>query len=284
MTSESSIFVNAGRVGRGLWWEQALSLVEGCTHVDTSCSRCWSAEQTRTRQYQKNEKIRARYCDLISDGHWNGEVRLMVDDLAKPYNKKRPTLFAVWNDLFHEGVPFTFQQQAVRMMVHNNHHRFIVLTKRELMLRDFLARYNSTRFRNVGFGVSVCTNEGIERLRVLRGLRFGVRVVSFEPLLERLKIPDELLMELTWAFIGGESDSLGLRGRQCESWWIAELVAQLHRLGVKVFVKQLGSWWARQHPIDRNKPSVYRIGDRKASKMEHWPAAVRVREFPEVFK
>ncbi|MGH3813262.1 MAG: DUF5131 family protein [Pseudonocardiaceae bacterium] len=51
--------------------------------------------------------------------------------------------------------------------------------------------------------------------------------------------------------------------------WAHALLDQWRAVGVAVFIKQLGSVWARQHHTDP-----------KGGDWSRWPAALRVRDYP----
>jgi len=59
--------------------------------------------------------------------------------------------------------------------------------------------------------------------------------VSFEPLLENLSINHQLVRQLDWAVIGGES---GPKARRMRVSWLAQLASQCATLRVKCYVKQ----------------------------------------------
>lgn len=71
-----------------------------------------------------------------------------------------------------------------------------------------------------------------------------------------------------WVIVGGES---GRGARPMNLEWAADLVEQCQRAGAAVFVKQLGSVWARDYTTG---------GDTKGGTPDHWPAQLRVREYP----
>jgi protein gp37 len=71
---------------------------------------------------------------------------------------------------------------------------------------------------------------------------------------------------LDWVIVGGES---GHHARPVEEWWIGDLVDQATAGGVPVFVKQLGTAWARTH----GQPG-------KGTDPAGWPEHLRIRQLP----
>lgn len=123
--------VSADRIAHGLWWDRAWSLVEGCSRVSPGCDNCWAATQTHMRSKQKNQAIRSRYALLTANnGKFNGNTRLMYHAFDIPSRVKKSTTWAVWNDLYHESVPFNFIELVYREIYECKQHTFVVLTKR----------------------------------------------------------------------------------------------------------------------------------------------------------
>lgn len=72
---------------------------------------------------------------------------------------------------------------------------------------------------------------------------------------------------IEWAIIGGES---GSEARALDLGWVRELIAQCRDTGTAVFVKQLGTRWAR----------TWCSEDTHGGDWDCWPADLRIREFP----
>src|SRR5262249_9028113 len=92
----------------------------------------------------------------------------------------------------------------------------------------------------------------------------AIRLLSLEPLLGPLPSLD--LTGIDWLIIGGES---GPAARPMDLAWVSELVGQARQAGAAVFVKQLGSVWARANR-----------GDPKGAHWQAWPAELRIRDYP----
>lgn len=281
--------VERERVDRGLYWDRAWSLVEGCTPVSKSCIRCWSAKQTHMRARQSGEAMRARYEGLTEDRRFNGTVRFMYGDLKKPVERRDPTVFAVWNDFFHEGVSTSQRDLAFNVMRTESRHAYLLLTKRiegaVAYLQDRLGTAATEDaagpYRHVWFGTTAENAERLdERLPFLLHIkqRYGLGTyLSLEPLLgevdleeeaERLDVSlDELNQLVDCLIIGGESGH-GARPIPGEAAF-EKLVRQ--RRGRAVFVKQMGTAWARAHRV---------VDDIKASRTRNLPESLRVRRLP----
>ncbi|WP_030756424.1 DUF5131 family protein [Streptomyces sp. NRRL F-5135] len=78
-----------------------------------------------------------------------------------------------------------------------------------------------------------------------------------------------------WVICGGES---GPGARPMNPEWAAQIVGQCQHSGTAVFVKQLGSVWARDTTYAGRTVAAH--GDTKGGDPQYWPASLRVREYP----
>lgn len=120
--------IDPKRIERGMWWDRAWTLTRGCSVVSAGCDHCWAAEQSHMRA--NNPAVAAQYGCTCADGSWSGQVEFLPQNLGKPLTVRKPSTWAVWNDLFHESISFGDIDQAMGVMALAAQHSYIVLTKR----------------------------------------------------------------------------------------------------------------------------------------------------------
>ncbi len=259
--------IDQARIDRGLWWQEALSLTSGCTRAGAECLNCWAEANTHKRRTSNF------YAFLTDDnGRWNGNVTFNHEQLKK-LNRRKPTVFAVWNDLFHEKITLEQQKMAFDAFLKHPEHVFVVLTKRVDQMEVFSEWYRT----NTGLekfpphiigGTTAGTQKMVdERISVLLGCGFSTTVVSIEPLLFEVGIepylehPDyEDGDKLSWVIIGAES---GPNRRKCETEWIKNIVQICDESKTPCLVKQIH---------DKNSKLIKKFSD--------FPESVKKREFP----
>jgi protein gp37 len=191
-------------IDKGKFWDRAWKLVEGCGHVSSGCDNCWSERETKMRLNHPNKAISERakgalhLAQIPGDiTRFDGRIVLREDNLDLPMKTKKPTVFAVWNDLFNEDVPDEFIHRALSHACNTKRHTYLILTKRAARMATVMAEFWRTCYRdfetgehipvkppqNIWFGVSVenqqAAEERIPHLLDVPGNKF----VNCEPLL-----------------------------------------------------------------------------------------------------
>lgn len=270
------------------WCEKTWNPVRGCTKVSPGCKNCYA------------EVFAERWRGIAGHAYEQGfDLRLVPHKLDEPLRRRKPTTYFVnsMSDLFHEEVPLDFIAAVFGVMAACPQHTFQVLTKRPARAKEFFCWLDEQDRRpgwacyhaamtagvdpgqacgaptwrdHVWLGVSVEDQKRARnRIPDLLNLPAAVRFLSCEPLLGFVNLGLSLLEGgVQWVIVGGES---GGGARECEIAWVRHLVQECRRWGVPVFVKQLGSVWARE-----NGSATSKGGD-----MDEWPADLRVREWPE---
>lgn len=274
---KSGMMPEAERKAKGMWWDRAWSLVTGCKEVSDGCNHCWAAREAHMRANHPIRKIADHYRKLtLPDGKWNGNIREEWDNLSLPVKTKKPTVWAVWNDLYHPAVSWNFIYKAYEMMWLNPRHLFFVLTKRpELManqydgiLFHFRRNYPSVDFpRNNIFHGTTVENQHWADIRIPELLKVpGPKMLSVEPMLDKIDIGNGLAAYMP---LGKEGIDLvvcgcesGSHRRPMQTELAIDLRNQCIEADVPFFMKQMEIDGKVCHDIDR------------------FPEELRVREWP----
>jgi protein gp37 len=216
---------------------------------------------------------------------FDGRVVLRHDNLDLPLRTKKPTVFAVWNDLYHKDVPDDFRDRAYAVMALCPQHTFLVLTKRaERMLAywstdirhrllsaleqvvgkvktDWFLRISgptSWPLPNVWHGVT-CEDQQRADERIPHLLRVpGNRFLSLEPMLSSVDLsafmggayvaaPGDVVVDYYNFGIGAIllGGESGPNARQMHPDWARNVRDQCAAAGVSFFFKQ---WGSNPHP------------------------------------
>ena len=109
------------------WTDETWNPLRGCSKVSAGCKHCY-AETMAARFSGPGQP----YEGTITNGRWNGNIRLVPEKLGEPLRWMRPRRIFVnsMSDLFHEGVPVEYIAAVFGVMAAASQHTFQVLTKR----------------------------------------------------------------------------------------------------------------------------------------------------------
>ena len=277
------------RINEGRWWDFGFQLVEGCTPVSEACANCWSL--AKEKRFRKETG-----------------VVFHEERLVKPTQRKKPASYAIWNDLFHESVPFESIWKVFDVMFLRYHHIFLILTKRPERALEFFNRVKSvTRqeydwnhgmmmeldgdsdpicqpeqwpLKNVWIGTTAENQpQADKRIPILLQIPAAKRFVSIEPMLGPMDISiylndgstclEEPQLALDWIIVGGES---GPNARPMHPDWASSIWDQCKEANVPFFFKQWGEW----HPNWYKMPNPELNYNQRHILMENGIAMCRV--------
>ena len=206
------------------WTESTWNPVTGCTKISAGCKNCYA------------ERMAHRLKAMGQPNYANGfQVTMHQHALDIPFSWKKPRTVFVnsMSDLFHKDVPLDFIRRVFEVMRKTPWHTYQVLTKRSGRLHSLR---NSLQWApNIWAGVSVESDQHLDRMEHLREVPATVRFISFEPLLEPL--PKLELADIHWAIVGGES---GPGARPLDYDWVVGIRDQCVAAEVPFFFKQWG--------------------------------------------
>ena len=263
------------------WTDATWNPVTGCTKVSAGCAHCYA------------EEFAERWRGIPGHPYEQGfDLTLRPERLGLPMRWKKPRMIFVcsMSDLFHEDVPFSFINMIYERIWKAEAHTFQLLTKRPTRSLAFQRWWEDTYEavfvspRNLWFGTTVENQQAAdERIPLLLQVPAAIRFISVEPMLSAVDISPGYLgidhpvsvgiTSLDWLLCGAES---GPGARPMDLEWARSLRDQCRAAGVPFFMKQLGSFWARE--TGSRWPDGHR--DVKGACMENWPEDLRVREYP----
>ncbi len=239
------------------WTEYTWNPVTGCQKVSPGCDHCYA------------ETFAERWRGIPGHPYEQGfDLTLRPERLQQPFKWKKPSRVFVnsMSDLFHADVPAEYIEQVWETMRGTPRHTYQILTKRAERMERLTRGLTSLSepAPNVWLGVSVESPTYYSRIRHLQRTPAAVRFLSCEPLLAPL--PDLPLDGIAWVIVGGES---GHGARPMHPDWVRDIRDQCQRAGVALFVKQMGSVWARSTGVGG-----------KGGVLDEMPADLRIREMP----
>jgi len=226
-----------------------------------------------------------RYQSMGNPRYRNGtDFTLHPDKFDDPFSwsKSRYVFVNSMSDLFHPEMPEEALQKLFRVMNQADEHVFQLLTKRGSRLAGIGPSLPWADHIWAGVSVGHAETYGgdgdrpTDRIEELRRCGASVCWISAEPLIGPL--PNLNLAGIDWVVIGGES-APKRQAREMKLGWVRDIIAQCRLQDTAVFVKQMGSVWARENGCATNSDGKYP----KAGDPSEWPEDLRIREQPDIF-
>ena len=203
-------------------------------------------------------------------GKFNGTVITHPERLSIPLKRRKPTVYAIWNDLFHEAVPDSFIKSVVDMAQEaRGRHTILCLTKRPLRALKFWETVAFYCPPNLCHGLTVCNQrEADEKIPIFLQVP-GKRFLSIEPMLGAVDLTHISISTDNRSYINtftggqycynpiggnhktaqwGEIDAVILGGetgsgaRPMHPDWVRAVRDQCAAAGVPFFFKGWGEW------------------------------------------
>ena len=236
------------RIDQGMYWDKAWTLVSGCIRCSPGCEYCWALVMENRFSREPKVTIFDKKVEKFLGQRVFGKIRIHSERLNIPLKRKKPTVWAIWNDLFHEDVPEEpFIREAFWAMSQAGWHTFLLLTKRAKRMFEW-AQGNPWP-ENIWLGADGDTQqEADEKIPILRQIPAAVRFISVEPLLEQTDLCLSPGIEISapygihgihWVIAGGET---GPGARPMHPDWARSVRDQCQAAGVPFLFKQFGEW------------------------------------------
>jgi len=236
------------------WTQETWNPVVGCRPVSEGCENCYAKRMANRLAWMGSDKYRPV---VRQDGkriEWTGKVNLASEDKFSHlhrWRKPRVVFVCSMGDLFYEEVPIRWQQGIWEMMHCYRRHRYIVLTKRSRAMADFLCSHSgfAKDMAHVWWGFTAENQEWFDRRwDDVRGMPVANRILSCEPLLGPVVLPDDFLAfgKNIGVICGGET---GPGARRLKLNWVRDVRDQCLSAGVPFFLKRLG--WTKDKQVDR---------------------------------
>lgn len=240
-------------IEKGRYWDEGITLVDGCSPCSPGCDHCWSAAMAHRFDKEGEPGHENHILTLNESPVFNGIIQTYPERL-KHFNTRKPKVFAIWNDLFHNDVDLVFRERvyADAFIYHNNTYLF--LTKRPQNINK--EWHIAWPVSNIYHGLTVCNQqEADEKIPIFLQVP-GKKFLSIEPMLGPViirkyieddcdcgicklcngQIKDRRLIDAV--ILGGES---GPKARPLHPDWVRSVRDQCAAAGVPFFFKQWGS-------------------------------------------
>lgn len=238
------------------WIESEWNPHIGCRIVSDGCKHC------------HHHKTRISYNEI----EYYNKVIKDSDEFQKPcrWSLGRKILTSSKSDFFIEEAD-SWRDEMWDIIKNTSHHTYVILTKRPERIKDNLPKdWSLENYKNVWLGISVESQEHVNRIHYLREIDCDVKWVSFEPLVSEIYLSENELSTIDWAVIGGEKGAFS--PRKMELSWAMSLMYQFNFCQTPIFFKQFGTWYQKNQ---------LHLADWKGEKYcTNFPEIFKLRQYP----
>jgi len=187
------------------WSSRKLDFLRGCTRISDGCENCYSQRSAANR----------------------GPIRFIESEFTRtPSGLERDLIHVNGNaDTFHKDVPPEYIKRIFDRLSSMPTRTFAMLTKRSRRLLELSPSLDWPD--NLWMGVTVEKAKYKYRIDDLRRTGAALKFVSFEPLLDDIRLVD--LTDIGWVIVGGES---GDNARPMEEAWALGIQRQSSVAGI----------------------------------------------------
>ncbi len=179
------------RISEGRYWDKPWSLISGCTPCSLGCEHCWSLAMEKRFSRQPKVTVCDQKAEKFLGQRVFGDIRIHPERLDIPFQRKKPTVWAICNDAFHPSVPFSFINKTFDVMGQSTRHVYLLPTKRISRMAEYFAKEYPLLSDNVWCGITICNQaEADEKIPILLQIPAAVRFISVEPMLGPIEIGD----------------------------------------------------------------------------------------------
>lgn len=255
------------------WTDHTVNFWTGCIKVSPGCKFCY--------MFRDQERYGKNPTDVLKVSE---KTINKVLKAAKPGDK---IFTCSWSDFFIEEAD-QWRDWAWDIIRANPQYHWQILTKRPERIKDCLPKDWGKGWPQVWLGVSVESQKQIDRIpALLKAVNFSqgtnsILFLSIEPMISAINFKytldlvaskyTSLLSYLDWVIVGGESgnDRGKYKYRECAIEWIVDVVTQSKEAETPVFVKQMGTYIAKE----------FAMRDRSGGDINEFIDTLQVREFP----
>jgi len=231
-------------ISKGKYWDKPWSLVSGCTPCSPGCRGCWSAGISHRFSGDFTYYSHANESRSGKETGWptfNGKILTHPERLDIPLKRKKPTVFAVWNDLGHPDISSEFFADTWGIMDSCAQHIFLCLTKRPQRFVDELRGLEDYITEYIYWGLTICNQqEADEKIPVFLQVP-GKKFLSIEPSLSNISLW-ETYLNVKWIeyfdviIMGAET---GGKARPMDLEWARTIRDECVVAGTPFFLKQV---------------------------------------------